>query len=204
MLNSIGAQKSIYSISQAAELCKLNRVTLWRWIKSRKLRAYKTPTGHYRIKQEDLEIFIRNDLKYLDVDVPVNRNGILIIDDDPSFRTLVRRMISNRRFDIEEAANGFEAGLKIIKHKPLILVLDLFMPEINGFDICCQIKSDPNTRGIKIIVVTGAGSPEIEKNVRQLGADAYFTKPLKRKGFMACIEKFTAVQAGDPATMLRR
>jgi CheY-like chemotaxis protein len=67
----------------------------------------------------------------------------------------------------------------------------LFMPGIDGFDICRQIKSDPNTRNIKVIVVTGMGSPEIEENVRQLGADAYFTKPVERRELMACIEKLT-------------
>jgi excisionase family DNA binding protein len=188
---TINARKNIYSITQAAELCKLNRVTLWRWIRSGKLRAYQTPTGQYRIKQEDLESFIQNDLSYLQTDLPDNHPTILIIDDDPQFRKLVRKIVANDRFDIKEAGNGFEAGLKIIKHMPSILILDLFMPEIDGFAICRQIKSDPNTRAIRIIVVTGAGSPETEEKVRQLGADAYFTKPVGRNDLKACIEKLT-------------
>jgi excisionase family DNA binding protein len=191
MLASIDPRKKIYSITQAAALCKLNRVTLWRWIRSGKLRAYQTPTGQYRIKQEDLESFIQNDLSYLQADLPDNHPTILIIDDDPQFRKLVRKIVANDRFDIEEAGNGFEAGLKIIKHMPSILILDLFMPEIDGFDICRQVKSDPNTRAIRIIVVTGAGSPETEEKVRQLGADAYFTKPVGRNDLKACIEKLT-------------
>ncbi len=191
MLASIDPRKKIYSITQAAALCKLNRVTLWRWIRSGKLRAYQTPTGQYRIKQEDLESFIQNDLSYLQTDLPDNHPTILIIDDDPQFRKLVRKIVANDRFDIEEAGNGFEAGLKIIKHMPSILILDLFMPEIDGFAICRQVKSDPNTRAIRIIVVTGAGSPETEEKVRQLGADAYFTKPVGRNDLKACIEKLT-------------
>jgi excisionase family DNA binding protein len=188
---TLNARINIYSITQAAELCKLNRVTLWRWIRSGKLRAYQTPSGQYRIKQDDLERFIQNGLPYLQADLPDNQNTILIIDDDPQFRKLVRKIVSNGRFDIEEAVNGFEAGVKIIKHMPSILILDLFMPEIDGFDICRQIKSDPNTRDIKVIVVTGMGSPEIEEKARQLGADAYFTKPVERRELMACIEKLT-------------
>ncbi len=188
---TLNARKNIYSITQAAELCKLNRVTFWRWIRSGKLRAYQTPSGQYRIKQDDLERFIQNSLPYLQADLPDNQHTILIIDDDPQFRKLVRKIISNGRFDIEEVGSGFEAGVKIIKHMPSILILDLFMPEIDGFDICRQIKSDPTTRNIKIIVVTGIGSPEIEENVRQLGADAYFTKPVERRELMACFEKLT-------------
>ena len=191
MLASIDPRKKIYSITQAAALCKLNRVTLWRWIRSGKLRAYQTPSGQYRIKQDDLERFIQNGLSYLQADLPDNQNTILIIDDDPQFRKLVRKIVSNDRFDIQEAGNGFEAGVKIIKHMPSILILDLFMPEIDGFDICRQIKSDPNTRNIKVIVVTGMGSPEIEEKVRRLGADAYFTKPVERRELMACIERLT-------------
>jgi excisionase family DNA binding protein len=185
----IDPRNKIYSITQAAELCRLNRVTLWRWIRSGKLRAYQTPSGQYRIKQDDLKRFIQNDLSYLQADLPDNQHTILIIDDDPQFRKLVRKIISNGRFDIEEVGSGFEAGVNIIKHMPSILILDLFMPGIDGFDICRQIKSDPNTRNIKVIVVTGMGSPEIEENVRQLGADAYFTKPVERRELKACIEK---------------
>jgi excisionase family DNA binding protein len=191
MLASIDPRNNIYSITQAAESCKLNRVTLWRWIRSGKLRAYQTPSGQYRIKHDDLERFIQNNLPYLQADLPDNQNTILIIDDDPQFRKLVRKIVSNGRFDIQEAGNGFEAGVKIIKHMPSILILDLFMPEIDGFDICRQIKSDPNTRNIKVVVVTGMGSPEIEEKVRRLGAEAYFTKPIERNDLKACIEKLT-------------
>lgn len=178
----------LYNITEAAGLCGISRVTLWRWIKSGKLKAYQTPSGHFRIKKADLEGFIQKSLSYLDLKIFKDSNRILIVDDDPPFRKLVRRILSKDQYMIEEAPNGFEAGLKIMKFNPAILILDLYMPGIDGFEICRQIKRDEKTRSIKIIAVTGHGTLETEEKIKRLGADTYFKKPIEKKAFLQCIE----------------
>ena len=177
----------IYTLTEAASLCGTNRVTLWRWIKSGKLQAYQTPTKHYRIKQQELEYFIKNNLPYVELESSERQQKILIVDDEASFRKFVRKMLAGR-FAMEEASSGFEAGLKVQKFMPSIVILDLYMPGIDGFEVCRMLKSDPNTRNIKIIAVTGMSSPEIEQQIRLLGADAYLAKPFVRKELMQCIE----------------
>jgi excisionase family DNA binding protein len=182
-------QNKTYSITQAAELCGINRVTLWRWIKAGKLAAYQTPLGRYRIKQKDLKSFIRKHLAFIDFDFPREPTKILIVDDDASLRKLIRRILSDSVFIVEEAGNGFDAGIKILSFMPSIVILDLFMPEIDGFEICRRIKSESHTRHIKIIALTGMGSHETKEKIMHLGADAYLEKPIAGQDLKKCIER---------------
>ena len=179
----------IYTLTQAAQLCGTHRVTLWRWIKAGKLRGYQNPAGQYRIKADDLMQFIRRELPFIDLEKSEPNRGILVVDDDPLFRKLVKRMFSAKEFRIEEAANGFEAGAKIMKFMPAVVILDLFMEKMDGFDLCRQIKRNADTRQIKIIAVTGRTLPEIEKRIRQLGADAYLEKPFEISELKECIDQ---------------
>ena len=181
-----------YSLTQAADLCGINRVTLWRWIKAGKLAAYQTPTGYYRIKQPDLETFIHNDLQFLDVSTTGTPDRVLIIDDEAPFRKLIRRLLAHKQVEIEEARNGFEAGLKIMKFNPSLLILDLYMPEMDGFDVCRVLKEDPHTAPIKILAVSGASEPDLEERILGLGADAFLKKPIERQQLFTCIESLYA------------
>lgn len=184
----------IYTITQAAELCGINRTTLWRWIKSGKLLAYQTPTGQYRIKKDDLENFIEKELRFLDPPTPKEPDRILIIDDDAAFRKFVRRVLSRASWETNEASNGFQAGLKIMKFLPSLLILDVFMPEMDGFDICRQIKADPHTKNVKIIAVSGFGTPEVKEKILKLGADIFLEKPLNKKTLLKCVKDLISVQ----------
>lgn len=184
----VGARQKTYTLTQAAQICGVNRVTLWRWIKSEKLIAYQTPTKHFRIKEGDLESFIEEHLKFIDLKPSRGKTKVLIVDDEPSFRDLVKKMLPDNEFSIEEASNGFEAGLKVHNFMPSFLILDLYMEEMDGFEICRILKSEPSTRDIKIIAVTGVGSPEVEEQIRLLGANAYLEKPFQRQELRQCME----------------
>lgn len=177
----IESSNRTYSITEAANLCGINRITLWRWIKSGKLQAHRTPTGLFIIKQEDLENFIRKDLTHLDINLTGSNETILIVDDDNSFRRLLKEILERTNYRTEEAKNAFEAGLKIMKYKPALLILDLYMPEMDGFEMCRIIKEEPNTSDIKILAVTGYATPEVKKRIIEYGADAFMEKPFKKE-----------------------
>lgn len=187
----VGPRQKTYTLTQAAQICGVSRVTLWRWIKSGKLTAYQTPTKHFRIKEHDLESFIEEHLKFIDLKPSRVKTKVLIVDDEPSFRNLVKRMLPDGEILVEEAGNGFEAGLKVHSFTPSILILDLYMQEMNGFEVCRMLKSEPSTRDIKIIAVTGMGSPEVEQQIRLLGANAYLEKPFQRQELMQCIKNLS-------------
>jgi excisionase family DNA binding protein len=175
------SQTKIYAITEAATICGLSRTTLWRWIKSGKLQAYQTPSGQYKIRKEDLESFIRHDLPYLDSVFQEKLKRILIVDDEPSVRKLIKRMVPRDQYRIDEADNGLQAGLKIMKFNPVLIILDLLMPGIDGFETCRQIKSNHETRHIKIIILSGYDTPENREKAIELGADVFLRKPINKK-----------------------
>ena len=104
---------------------------------------------------------------------------ILIVDDQPEVRELVEVTLRIGGFKILQAANGPKA-LKIARaEKPELILLDVMMPEggMDGFEVCEQLKKDPETVGITIIMLTARGQEVDKKRGNQVGADDYFTKP---------------------------
>lgn len=182
----------MYTITQAAIICSLNRTTLWRWIKSGKLQAYQIPSGQYKIKQEDLEQFIRKKLPFLDLVLQKESKGILIVDDEPSVRKTIKKILTKEQYKVDEASNGLEAGLKIMKSKPALILLDLFMPGIDGFETCRQIKSNPETQHIKIIILSGYATRENRKKAHELGADVFIQKPVNKQELLDNIKNIFA------------
>lgn len=185
--------KNIYSLTQAAKLCGLNRVTLWRWIKSGRLTAYQTPTGHYRIRKDDLERFVQKELKYLEYDNQEQKK-VLIIDRESSFRKFVKKILSKHNLLIEEAESDFKAGLKIMKFKPSLLILNIDRPALNGFEICRIIKSDPNTKKIKVLAITEPGTQDVEQKILELGVDDYLQKPVSKNDLLKRVKSLLAIQ----------
>jgi CheY-like chemotaxis protein len=103
---------------------------------------------------------------------------ILVVDDDSYIRSLLRQELGDAGYDIEEAADGKEALSKIRIHKPDLIILDIMMPEMNGFDVAAILKNDPQTMDIPIIVLS-----IVQDKARgyRIGVDRYLTKPIDTK-----------------------
>ena len=76
------------------------------------------------------------------------------------------------------ASDGFEAGLQVSHFKPDLVILDIMMPDINGYEVCQKIKCNPETKDTKIIVLSAYLNDEAFKQMKEYGADACFSKPL--------------------------
>jgi CheY-like chemotaxis protein len=76
------------------------------------------------------------------------------------------------------ASDGFEAGLQVSHFKPDLLILDIMMPDINGYEVCQKVKSTSETKDTKIIVLSAYLDDEAFKQMKEYGADACFSKPL--------------------------
>jgi signal transduction histidine kinase/CheY-like chemotaxis protein len=100
---------------------------------------------------------------------------ILIVDDDDSIRSLLHQEFSDAGYLVEEATNGKEALTIIRNHRPDLIVLDVMMPEMNGFDVAAILKNDPQTMDIPIIVLS-----IVQDKARgyRIGVDRYLTKPI--------------------------
>ncbi len=104
---------------------------------------------------------------------------ILIVDDDPMIRDLLTKILSAQKYETDVASSGFEAGAKVVKFEPDLIILDLIMPKMSGFEVCRQIKENPDTSHIKILALTGYDTEENREKIMKAGADDYMAKPVK-------------------------
>ena len=102
---------------------------------------------------------------------------ILIADDDPEMRGLLRAHLETLDCALLEAADGEKALETIILEHPDLVVLDVMMPELNGWEICKYIKSKPDYKDIGVVMLTGIGETVNELTSPLYGADAYIDKP---------------------------
>ncbi len=178
----------LFTIPWAAKYCAVSRGTLWRYVKAGDLKAFLTPGGHHRILKKDLETFMRkNRMCFPDHDA-YNREKVLIVDDNLMIQNLFKKMLSSGGYHVEIASDGFEAGAKTIQFKPDLIILDLFMPGIDGFDVCRQIKNNSELSHIKILACTGYGTQENKDRIMESGADGFMVKPVDRNTLLRNVE----------------
>ena len=114
---------------------------------------------------------------------------VLIVDDDPGIKKLLTKMLSRKHFEVETASDGFEAGIKVMEFKPGLIILDLIMPGMDGFEVCRRMKENSETSQIKILAITGYDTKENRNRIMEAGADGYLAKPLEKDPFIKQVEK---------------
>ncbi len=121
---------------------------------------------------------------------------ILVIDDEPDAVELIEFNLKNAGFQVKSASDGAEALSKARSILPNLIVLDVMLPEIDGFEICKLLRRDPNTAAIPIIMLT-AKAAEIDRVLGlELGADDYLTKPFSPRELVLRIKKLLARHGG--------
>ncbi len=180
--------RRFFTTSEVARYCAVTNDGVLKWIKSGKLRAFSTPGGHYRVSQEDFRAFLEK------FKMPIDEaffkgaqrpRSVLVVDDEPDIREIVRRILSELEPDlrIDEASDGYEAGIKIGTLQPDLVVLDIRMPRVDGLSLCRSIRQNPDTRGVKIIAMTAYPEQDIIKKMYEAGADLCLVKPLQFEHF---------------------
>ena len=134
------------------------------------------------MKKSDLVAFMsKQGIPIPAEDTPVEeRIRILVVDDDAIIvETIVQGLEEDENnYEVISASDGFEAGLQVNHFKPHLLILDIMMPDIKGFEVCKKIKSQDETKDTKIIVLSAYLDDEKFKQMKAHGADACFSKPL--------------------------
>ena len=170
--------KDVLTIPEAAKYCAVDRVTLWRWVKSGNLNASITPGGHHRILKEDLEAFLVDRGMYPLAHRHFSRNRVLIVDDDPEVQKAIEKPLLSQGYNIEVASDGFEAGVKVMQFRPHLIVLDMIMEGMDGLDVCRLIKKDQTISYIKILALAEYDADEHQREIVDAGADSYLVKPV--------------------------
>ena len=106
-----------------------------------------------------------------------HRPRVLIVDDDPLIRGVVRAVLEDASYDLDEAADGEEALRVALKHPPDVVLLDVMMPGLNGYEVAAALKENRRLKEAVVVMLTAKGSPEDRRRGMEAGADAYFTKP---------------------------
>lgn len=177
---AVAEKIDILTIPQAARYCSVDRVTMWRWVKSGHLQVSLTLGGHHRILKKDLESLLRSKGMYPLVRKFFPKKKILIVDDDSMVRKALAKTLSDRRYEIREAADGFEAGMQVMLFEPDLLILDLVMPAMDGIEVCKRIKQNSATAHMKTVVLTGYDTEENRRQILKAGADAFLVKPVDK------------------------
>jgi len=173
--------EDILTVFKAGKYCNVSPKTIINWIESGHISAYKTVGGHRRIKKGDLLAFMAKQGIPIPGDEPVEeRIRILVVDDDPIIvETIVQALEEDEHdYEVISASDGFEAGLQVNHFKPHLMILDIMMPDIKGYEVCRKIKGDEETKDIKIIVLSAYLDDDKFAQMKEHGADVCFSKPL--------------------------
>jgi DNA-binding response OmpR family regulator len=105
--------------------------------------------------------------------------SILVADDDPEILTLVSRRLAKHGYTVYEAQDGLQALAEARAKKPDLIVLDVMMPGKNGWEVAKELRADPATKDIAILVLTAIGQMMNDMNSPLYGADDYIDKPFE-------------------------
>ena len=122
---------------------------------------------------------------------------IMIVEDHPTMREAMRLILEHEGFEIREAPDGAAALAMARAQPPDLMFLDLNIPGTSGADVLSELKGDPATRSVRVIIVTATGE-EGRDFVLSLGADEYFTKPFSPTALLRTVERVLQSEAKPP------
>ncbi len=106
------------------------------------------------------------------------KNLIMLVDDEPNLRELLRQMLELGGFDVVEAEDGLEALEKLEKVAPDVMILDVMMPNLDGVSLCKRLRADATFAGLPIIMVSGKTQHRAVQEGLAAGANQYLCKPI--------------------------
>jgi DNA-binding response OmpR family regulator len=118
---------------------------------------------------------------------------VLIADDEPNIVISLEFLLRREGFEVLVAVDGEEALVKARAERPDLVLLDVMMPKMNGFDVCQALRADPELASMRVLMLTAKGrETEVSKGLG-LGADGYMTKPFSTKDLVAQVRVLLGV-----------
>ncbi|MCD4824996.1 MAG: response regulator [Phycisphaerae bacterium] len=173
-----------------AEMLHVDPGSVANWIDQGLLKAHRTPGGHRRVVVEDLVKFLREHKMPVPPEIGSTPVRILVVDDEEAVAKLIARAIraQNSDYEVVEAHDGFRAGTMIATIRPDVVILDLRMPGMDGYEVCRMIKAQEATKHAEVIAMTAFPSPESEKRIKECGARVCLAKPLNLDNLLKEVE----------------
>ena len=120
---------------------------------------------------------------------------LLVDDNEQNLELLEVYMEDLPEVRVVTARNGLEAMAKVAEESPELILLDIMMPKMSGFEVCKRIKSDPKTRDIIVVMVTALNETSDVERAAECGTDDYISKPIERKALVNLVRSLLATKA---------
>ena len=120
----------------------------------------------------------------------MSNKRILVVEDEESLLILESILLTSKGYDVQGSTNGQEALDMLAESQPDLILLDIMLPNMDGFEVCRRIKEAPETRHIPVIMLTAKKSREDMAKGHEVGADWYITKPFKSANVVETIQRF--------------
>jgi CheY-like chemotaxis protein len=199
--------KKYFTTGEIARYCEVDINTVKNWIKAGDLEGFKTPSGHFRVARKAFIDFIKKqgftfDPEYFGKEP--DELDILLVDDDQTHLELMMYHLDKFYPDkkILSAKNGFDGYSIMHEKKPRLVLLDLFMPIIDGVEFIKVMRSNKKLDGIKLIVISGHLNKSIYKELRKIQVDIFLEKPVSEKEIKeACDSLLNSKMSGGTADL---
>lgn len=117
---------------------------------------------------------------------------ILVVDDEPSIVLSLQYLLQREGYEVDIAADGEAALEAAALRPPALIILDIMLPTMNGFEVCRRLRADPARAGVKVLMLTARGrDTEVQKGLK-LGADLYVTKPFSTHELLEQVRRLLA------------
>ncbi len=186
----------IYSALEVANICGVVNQTAINWIRNNHLKAFVTPGGQYRVYHDDLVSFMKERGMKIPRALFGEDNTLIIVDDDEALNNALLKFLEKEfpNFTIYQSLDGFDAGIKMMKYKPYIVLLDLDLPGVSGKEICFKIKQDMAYNNPFVVIITGLEDENIKADLKEKGADLVLNKPIDFSLLLEHIKEFLQVE----------
>ncbi|MCI4665399.1 MAG: response regulator [Neomegalonema sp.] len=127
-----------------------------------------------------------------EADAQAQAVSVLIAEDEPNIAAAVEFLLRRAGYTVRMAGDGESAWLDLLSEKPDLVVLDVMLPRVNGFEVLKRIRSTPRLAALPVLVLTAKGQQQDRQTAEAIGADAFLTKPFSNSELVACVRRLKA------------
>jgi excisionase family DNA binding protein len=174
--------------SEVGELLQVNPSSVKKWVDDGLLLAFRTPGGHRRIRAADLVTFLVRHEMPIPIDLQdAAKKRLLIVDDEVDQLKALGRSFKRfaDRVEVTTTSNGIDALVLVGSFHPHAVLLDVYMPGIDGLEVCRRLKKNPQTKDVAVYVVSGSFTNALEQKALEAGAVKCLPKPIDARAVLS-------------------
>ncbi len=186
--------KDVLTTGEVAKICNVAPRTVSKWFDSGALHGYRIPgSKDRRIPLNQLIRFMKQHGMPLN-GLMTGQTRILLVDDEADIVEVLEKILEDEaKYEVEVARGGFAAGITADKFRPHVILIDMHLKDIDGREVCKQVKNNPDLQLTKVIAMSGKMTDEELKGLSAAGFDGFLKKPFHVRQVIESIEDSMAV-----------